>query len=218
MSGIRAPITRRAGGRVRRRRAEVGRPARRRHLRGQPLELTAPDVFEVLARRVVRRLLVEEDRDPEACRRRAAPTSLRERDAVGHRDAFDRHERHDVDGAEPRMLAAVAAAGRSPRTAARTARAIACFERRGVAGQREHRAVVRGIGGVVEQADAGRARGPPATSRSTTSGRRPSLTLGMDSMIGMGSFVSRLEASRGRAIIRATAVAIIRGLLDFIFA
>ena len=64
------------------------------------------------------------------------------------------------------------------------------LDRGGVAGEREDRAVVRRVGRMVEQADAGVAR-IACARRSMTSGRRPSLTLGMDSMIGMRLFVAQ---------------------------
>ena len=63
-----------------------------------------------------RRLLVEVDRHAEALGDRGADLR-RQRHALGHRHALDRNERHDVDGAEPRMLALVRAADRSPATA-----------------------------------------------------------------------------------------------------
>ena len=68
-----------------------------------------------------------------------------------------------------------------------------------VADDGQHRPVVRRVGRIVEQAHTrrGEHRG---TSCSTTSGRRPSLTLGIVSMIGMASFYHGREA-RGRAII-----------------
>ncbi len=96
-------MRRRSGG------APAGRspaPIRLRHLRREPLELAAPDVLEVLARRIGGRLLVEIDRDAEPFGDGRGDV-LRQRDALLHRDALDRHERHDVDRAEPRMLALV---------------------------------------------------------------------------------------------------------------
>ena len=97
---------------MRRGRAEVGRPLRPRHLRREPFELAAADVFEVLPRGLAGGFLVEIDRHARSARRPSAPTSLRQRHAVGHRHALDRDERHDVDRAEPRMLALVVRGGR----------------------------------------------------------------------------------------------------------
>ena len=91
------------------RRAEVGRPLRLLQLRGQALELAAADVLEVAARGRRRRLLVEEDGQLVPRARLRPPTVARQRDAVGHRHALDRHERDDVDGAEARVLARVLA-------------------------------------------------------------------------------------------------------------
>ena len=93
---------------MRRRGAEVGRPAGGRHLRRQPFELAAADVFEVPARRVRRRLLVEVHRHVKPLGDRGAGL-LRQRHAVGHRRAFDRDEGHDVDRAHARVFAAVRA-------------------------------------------------------------------------------------------------------------
>ena len=55
-----------AAARMRRRRAVVRRPSRLRQLRREPFELAAPDVFEILARRIRRRVFVQEDRQREA--------------------------------------------------------------------------------------------------------------------------------------------------------
>ena len=167
---MRAPMTDRAGARMRRRRAEVRRPARRRHLRGEPFELAAADVLEVLARRIA----PTPPRTGRPARRTARATSradvLRQRHAVGHRHALDRDERHDVDRAEARMLARVRAQIDARRPRARTARGPPPSTRRGVAGEREHRAVVRRVGRVVEQPHAGRRRGSRRRCAATTSG------------------------------------------------
>ncbi len=133
-------------------RAEVGCPARGRHLRGEPLELTAPDVFEVLACGVGRSVLVEKDGHSEALGDGSADV-LGERHAVGHRDVLDRDERHDVDSSEPGMLTAVLAQvdrldGDSKERQGR------CFDCGGISGEREDRPVVRRVGRMVEQADA----------------------------------------------------------------
>ena len=143
----------RAGAWVRRGRTEIGRPPHRRHLGGQPLELAAADILEVLAGRIRGGFLVEIDRDLEA-RRHLGSDFLRERHAVGHGHAFNRHERHHVDGAQPRMLAGVAAeVDIGDRTFEQ--RQYRSLDAGRVAGQREHGSVVRRIGGMIEQADTG---------------------------------------------------------------
>ena len=75
----------------------------------------------------------------------AAPTRLGERDALGHRHALDRDERHDVDGAEARvltlMLPQIDRPGRDLEQ-----REDRRLDAGGVAGEREDRAVVRGVG------------------------------------------------------------------------
>ncbi len=114
----------RAGTRMRLRRTEVGRPLRGRELGRQPLELAAPDVLEVAAAGRRRGLLVEEHRHAEAVGDRGAGVA-RQRHAVGHRRALDRHERHDVDGAESRMLAVMAPQVDLGQRRARTARCTA---------------------------------------------------------------------------------------------
>ena len=135
-------------------RAEVRRPAGGGHLGRQPFELAAADVFEVLARGVRRGLLVEKDRDLKAFGDRGADV-LRERHAFGHRDTLDRNERHDIDGAETRMLAPVLPQvdGVERDGKERQRRRL---DRRRVAGQREDGAVVGGVGRMVEQANARR--------------------------------------------------------------
>jgi hypothetical protein len=147
------PDDRRARGRVRRRRAVVGGPAGRRHLLGQPFELPAADVFEVAARRSGRGLLVQVDRDAESLRHGCRHLAC-QRDALGHGHALDWDERHDVHGAEPRVLAAM-------RTQVDVCqRLLEKRQRRGlerlpVAHEREDGTVVRGVGRVVEQLHAG---------------------------------------------------------------
>ncbi len=133
-----------AGRRVRRSRPEVGRPAGRRHLRGEPFELSATDVLEVLAGRIRRRLFVEVDGNTEPLGDRGADV-LRQRDAVRHGDALDRDEGHDVDGAETRMLALVLTQV-DGRHGLLEQREHGRFERGGVADQREDGSVVRRVG------------------------------------------------------------------------
>ena len=180
---MRAPITDAPAARMRRRRAVVGRPCRLRHLRRQPFELAAPDIFEVLARRIRRRVFVQEDRQREP-RRHVGGNRLRQLHALRHRHAFDRNERHHVDGAHARMFALVRAQVDVGKRALEQHR-NAGGQRRGVAGQREDRAVVRGVGLHVEHAQA---RAPPRARRpcaAMTSGRRPSLTFGTHSITAM---------------------------------
>ena len=92
----------------------------------EPFELAAADVFEILARGIRRRVLVEVHRHGEALRDRRGDV-LRQRHAVVHRRALDRHERDDVDGAEPRMLAADGSAGRCASTATSKSARVAAF-------------------------------------------------------------------------------------------
>ena len=99
------------------------------------------------------RVLVQEHRDVEAPRdfRADLPSQL---NALHHRHAFNRDERHDVDRAEARVLAAM-----RPQIdvgdGARDQREDGVSDALGVARQRENRAVVRRIGRMVEQAHAG---------------------------------------------------------------
>ena len=119
---------------------------------GEPLELAAADVLEVAPRGIRRGLFIEIDGHLEPLSH-GGRRLLRQRHALGHRDAFDRDERHDVDGAEARMLAGV-----RPQVDRRRCRLEqrehGGLERRRFAGQRQHRSVVRGIGRVVEHAHA----------------------------------------------------------------
>ena len=70
---------------------------------------------------------------------------LGELDAVGHRHAFDRDERHDVDGAEARVrtlvLPQIDRPGRDL-----DQREDRRLDAGGVAGEGEDRAIVRGVG------------------------------------------------------------------------
>ncbi len=77
----------------------------------------------------------------------------RERHAVRHRHAFERHERHDVHRADARMLAAMRAQI-DVGDRALEQRQHRALDAGGVAGEREDRAVVRRVGGVIEQAHA----------------------------------------------------------------
>ncbi len=141
-----------AGAGMRRRGAEVGRPARRGHLGRQPLELAAPDVLEVPAGRIGGCLLVQVHRHAEA-RRDGGAGLPGQRHAVGHRRALDRHEGDDVDGAQARVLAAVRPevdVGDGPFDE----RQDGSLDAVGVAGEGEDGTVVRRVRGMVEQADA----------------------------------------------------------------
>src|SRR6266542_1427270 len=127
---------------------EVRRPLRRGHLRGEPFELAATDVLQVLPERVIRRFLVEEHRQVESCRRFGTHV-LRQRDALLHRHPFDRHEWYDVDSAESRMFTAM-------RTEIDEGKRLLeeregrSLDAGGVADEREDGAVVRRIRRVVE--------------------------------------------------------------------
>ena len=134
---------------MRRRRAVIGGPAVRLHLRFQPLELAAADVFEVPAGGRPRGFFIEVDGNPEA-RRDLGRHVICQPYAILHRHAFDRHERHDVHGAEPRVLAAMRAEiDRADRF--REEREDGGLQRRGVTREREHGSVVRPVGRIVEQ-------------------------------------------------------------------
>jgi hypothetical protein len=139
-----------ARGRVRRGRPVIRRPLRRFHLRSQSFEFAAPDVFEILASGVRRRVLVEIDRDPEPARD-VGRRFLRQRHALLHRHAFDRDERHDVDSPEPRVLAGVLTEidDRERRFIEGEHR---LFDRLGVSRESHDRSIVRRVGGVVEDA------------------------------------------------------------------
>ena len=146
---------------------------------GQPLELAAPDVFEIPARGVRGRFLVQIHRDLEARRHFGAHFPC-ERDAVGHRRALDRHERHDVDGAEPRVLAAMPAkidVGDGRSNSARTARSTPSASPASVKTDR-----------LCDGSEEWSSRRTPGIARTAaaiaamTSGRRPSLTFGMHSI------------------------------------
>ena len=82
---------------------------------------------------------------------------FRQLDAIAHRHAFDGDERHDVDGAEPRMLAFVRAEI-DVGNGALEERHHRALDAGLIASEREHRSVVRGVGGMIEQAHAGHGR------------------------------------------------------------
>ena len=134
---------------MRRRRPEVGLPLGLRHLGRQPLELAAADVLEVAPRGGRRGLLVQEHRDAEPVRHGVGGRA-RQPHAVVHRHTVNRHERHDVHGAEPWVLAAVLPEV-DRREASLEQREHGRVQRGGVAGERDDRAVVRGIRRPVEQ-------------------------------------------------------------------
>ena len=151
MSGMRAPMTDAPADRMGRGGAEVRRPLRLRHLGGEPFELTAADVLEVLAARGFVAKPLRRERPARANRSATvAADVLRQRDAVGHRRALDRDERHDVHGAEARMLALVCSQidGGDGGCEEREGRRL---ERRRIPDEREDRTVVRGVGRMVEQ-------------------------------------------------------------------
>ena len=97
---------RHAGGWMRHRRSEVGRPAFRGHLPCQTFELAAADVLQILARRVRGRLFVEICRYLKALGDGSARSPC-ERGALRHRDAVDRHKRHAVHAADSGVHAAL---------------------------------------------------------------------------------------------------------------
>ena len=147
----------------------------------EPFEFAAPDVLEVLARRVGRRLLVEVDRHAEARRRPSAPTvfasathSAIVTPSIGTNGTTSTAPSR---GCSPLWRAQIDVGDR-----ALEQRQHGALDAGGVAREREHRSVVRRVGGVVEQADARpRARIASAIA-ATTSGRRPSLTFGTHSI------------------------------------
>ncbi len=125
-----------AGGLVRRGRAEVRRPAWRRHLRRQPLEFAPANILEVLSCRVGRRFLVEKHGDPEAFGH-LGTNVFGNPDAIRHGHALDRNEWHDVDCAHARMLATMGAQVDGV-YGDRKEREDRGFDRGLVAGEREH--------------------------------------------------------------------------------
>ena len=75
---------------------------------GQSLELAAADVLEVAPRGRAGGLFIKKDRQM-VPRGNFGGHFGRQRHAIGHRRALDRHERHDVDGAHARVLAGMLA-------------------------------------------------------------------------------------------------------------
>ena len=141
-----------AGGGMRARRTEVGRPVRRRHLRGETLEFPPPDVLEIPPRRCRGRLFIQEHRNLES-RGDFSGRVSRECHALGHRHALDGDERHHVHGAEARVLAGVRAQvdvsqGRGDQRDDRG------LQWSGVAGHRQDRSIVCRVGRGIEDADA----------------------------------------------------------------
>ena len=177
---MRAPTAGRAGGGMRRGGAEVRRPPRRRHLGGEPFEFPAADVLQLAASGIRRRFFVEIHRHVEPLgdrRRRPSWPAPRSRPSSRLRSG-----RTGTTSTAPSrgMLAAMGAevdVGDGPFEE----RQHGLFERT-IADEREDRAVVRRVGGVVEQAHAGHARERRRPIGRRPSGRRPSLTLGTHSI------------------------------------
>ena len=142
---------RRAGGRMRRGRAEIGRPPGGGHLRREPLELAAPDVFQVFPQRIARGFFVQVDRHMEPFGNRRADT-LRQRNAIGHRDALDWHEGDDVHGSHAGMLATMRAQI-DVRDGALEQREHRLLDSIRGAREREHRPVVRCVRRHIEELD-----------------------------------------------------------------
>ena len=118
----------------------------------QTLELSASHVREVLAIGACGGALVQKDRDLELAAD-ALTEGSRERDAVFHRAALERHEGHDVGGTHAGMLAAVRV------EIDMLARRLDAGERRGDRAFHGHdegddRAVVRLVGGDIEDVHA----------------------------------------------------------------
>ena len=151
------PDGHRPGGRVEAGRPEVGAPVGvGRDRLPEPLVLAAPDVGQLLAVRTRRRPGVQVDRDPEPLGHPGAEVPGQP-DAVVDRRLAERHERHDVDRPDPRVLPGLAlhvdrldghGDGRLERAA----------DRLRVAGQGQHAPVVAGVARPVQEVDAGRAR------------------------------------------------------------
>ena len=166
----------------------------RRHLRRQPFELAAADVLEIPARRIRGGLLVEidrhaESRRPPRRRRRApAPRSRPSSRPRSGRTARRRRRR----GADVRPGACV-----DPRRPARARRGRA----RPLQPGRRHRpaSAPTGCARHPTRRRAGARRALSATAAAiaaTTSGRRPSLMLGMHSMMAMGPSITSIRNSR----------------------
>jgi hypothetical protein len=131
------------------RRAEVRLPRSARHPGCEPFELSTADVLELPACGVRRGFLVQIHRNVEAPRDLRCRRS-RQCHAVGHLDATNRHERHDIDRTQPGMLAAMRSEiDRGERHLEEGEHGVLNSD--GVTRKRVHRAVVRGIGRHVEQ-------------------------------------------------------------------
>ena len=111
----------------------------------------------------------------------------RQRDAIGHGHAFDRDERDDIHGSEPRVLAAVRAKVHRPRCVRSPPEAGSPTRRLSdVACKREDAAVVRGIGLHVEHAKPGHRTAARRQYPRRPRCRPPSLILGTHSMMAIG--------------------------------
>ena len=135
------------------RRAEIGRPLRCRQLGGQPFELATPDVLQIAACRGRGGLLVQEYGQVEAFGD-GGGSLARQRDAIGHRRPLERHERHDVDRTESRVLSLMPPQI-DPGEGGLEERDHRRRQRVAIAGKGQDGAVVRGIRLQVEEADAG---------------------------------------------------------------
>ncbi len=130
----------------------IGDVRRREQIR-EALVLRLADVGQADALRSRRGARVEVHRHVVTLRNLMAE-AVRDRDALFHRHAGERNERHDVHRSEARMLARVRAhvdlAIRRGDEGMRGGR-----DRFGVAGEREHRAVVIAVARLVEKPNAG---------------------------------------------------------------
>ena len=127
---------------------------RRRHGGCEPLVLRLiADVAELCPLRPQRGVRIEVHRYAVLLPHLFAE-AVGERDGFGHGDAADRHERHDVNGAEARVFAFV-----RPHVDLGERCVHQCVGRLayrlGLAGEREDRAVVVGVAGLIEKAHAG---------------------------------------------------------------
>ena len=102
----------------------------------------------------VGRLGVEVDRAGRSGRRSARPNARASSTQSSIVVSPSGHERDDVDGADPRVLAGVQRPCRSRGSAAATSRSRASVTALVLAGQREHGPVVAGVARPVEQGDA----------------------------------------------------------------
>ncbi len=202
MSGHARADDRGAGRRMRVRGPEIRRPVRLLQLCREALELAAADVLEVAARRRRCRLLVEEDRQIVPARDLGADLA-RQRDAFGHRHPLDRHERHDVDGAEPGMLARVVAqVDRAERLAEERQRRR--LDRGAIARERVDRPVVRGVRLDVEKMRAGPADRRGARLEHVGTPAFADVRDALDNRHGQGSTtVEKGQRAEGKAIVDA---------------